>query len=104
MRAAHRPVPRGAIHWPLAAAVPQTERGPSVPRPPGGRPSTLIRDDIIRLVERALEAAQAAGDLPQFAGQEVTVEHPARVEHGDFSANLPKTLHRSMEPDGPISN
>jgi len=49
----------------------------------------LIRDEIIRLVERALEAAQAAGDLPQFAGQEVTVEHPARVEHGDFSANLP---------------
>lgn len=49
----------------------------------------LIRDEIILLVERALEAAQAAGDLPQFAGQEVTVEHPARVEHGDFSANLP---------------
>jgi len=49
----------------------------------------LIRDEIIRLVERALEAAQAAGDLPQFAGQEVTVEHPARAEHGDFSANLP---------------
>ncbi len=49
----------------------------------------LIRDEIIRLVERALEAAQAAGDLPQFAGQGVTVEHPARVEHGDFSANLP---------------
>jgi len=49
----------------------------------------LIRDEIIQLVERALEAAQAAGDLPQFAGQEVTVEHPARVEHGDFSANLP---------------
>lgn len=49
----------------------------------------MIRDEIIQLVERALEAAQAAGDLPQFAGQEVTVEHPARVEHGDFSANLP---------------
>jgi arginyl-tRNA synthetase len=49
----------------------------------------VIRDEIITLVERALEAAQAAGDLPQFAGQAVTVEHPARPEHGDFSANLP---------------
>ncbi len=49
----------------------------------------MIRDDVIALVERALAAAQQAGDLPQFAAPEVTVEHPARVEHGDFSANLP---------------
>ncbi|MQC18424.1 MAG: arginine--tRNA ligase [Chloroflexi bacterium] len=49
----------------------------------------MIRNEIITLVERALEAAQAAGDLPQFAGQAITVEHPARPEHGDFSANLP---------------
>jgi arginyl-tRNA synthetase len=49
----------------------------------------LIRDEIIALVERALAEAQQAGDLPHFAAPEVTVEHPARVEHGDFSANLP---------------
>ncbi|MEX2229528.1 MAG: arginine--tRNA ligase [Dehalococcoidia bacterium] len=49
----------------------------------------MIRDDILALVVRALEAAQAAGDLPQFAAPEVTVEHPQRPEHGDFSANLP---------------
>lgn len=49
----------------------------------------MIREDVIALVERALTAAQQAGDLPQFAAPEVTVEHPARVEHGDFSANLP---------------
>ncbi len=49
----------------------------------------MIRDDVIALVERALGAAQQAGDLPQFAAPEVTVEHPARAEHGDFSANLP---------------
>ena len=49
----------------------------------------MIRDEIIALVERALAEAQQAGDLPHFAAPEVTVEHPARVEHGDFSANLP---------------
>lgn len=49
----------------------------------------MIRDEIIALVERALADAQQAGDLPQFAAPEVTVEHPARAEHGDFSANLP---------------
>ncbi|MPZ99793.1 MAG: arginine--tRNA ligase [Dehalococcoidia bacterium] len=48
----------------------------------------MIRDEIIELVGRALHAAQAAGDLPQFAAPEVTVEHPQRTEHGDFSANL----------------
>ena len=49
----------------------------------------MIRDEIRALVEQALVAAQAAGDIPQFAAPEVTVEHPQRPEHGDFSANLP---------------
>jgi arginyl-tRNA synthetase len=49
----------------------------------------VIRDEIRTLVEQALVAAQAAGDIPQFAAPEVTVEHPQRAEHGDFSANLP---------------
>ncbi|MGE3855446.1 MAG: arginine--tRNA ligase [Dehalococcoidia bacterium] len=49
----------------------------------------MIRDEIIALTSQALAAAQAAGDLPQFAAPEVTTEHPARPEHGDFSANLP---------------
>jgi len=49
----------------------------------------VIRDEIRALVEQALVAAQAAGDIPQFAAPEVTVEHPQRAEHGDFSANLP---------------
>ena len=56
---------------------------------PQERPTALIRDDIIALTAQALAAAQAAGDLPQFAAPEVTTEHPARPEHGDFSANLP---------------
>ena len=49
----------------------------------------MIRDEIRGLVAQALEAAQAAGTLPAFAAPEVQLEHPARPEHGDFSANLP---------------
>ena len=49
----------------------------------------MIRDEIIALTAQALAAAQAVGDLPQFATPEITTEHPARPEHGDFSANLP---------------
>ncbi|MYA19400.1 MAG: hypothetical protein F4Z25_03830, partial [Chloroflexi bacterium] len=49
----------------------------------------MIREELRELVERALAAAQEAGDLPAFAAPEVTLEHPQRPEHGDFAANLP---------------
>lgn len=49
----------------------------------------VIRDEVRELMVRALERAQRAGDLPSFAAPEVTIEHPQRPEHGDFSANLP---------------
>jgi arginyl-tRNA synthetase len=49
----------------------------------------VIRDEVRALVEAALREAQQAGSLPAFTAPEVTVEHPARPEHGDFSANLP---------------
>jgi arginyl-tRNA synthetase len=49
----------------------------------------VIRDEILVLVGEALAAAQAAGDIPQFAAPPATIEHPQRPEHGDFSANLP---------------
>ncbi len=60
--------------------------------PAHGEALRVIRDDIIVLVEQALAGAQAAGALPQFAAPEVTTEHPARPEHGDFSANLPMRI------------
>ncbi|HRC62305.1 MAG TPA: arginine--tRNA ligase [Dehalococcoidia bacterium] len=49
----------------------------------------MIRDDVQRLVVEALTAAQQAGEIPLFAPPEIQVEHPARAEHGDYSANLP---------------
>ena len=52
----------------------------------------MIRDEILELVAQALAAAQQAGDLPPFAAPEITVEHPQRPEHGDYSANLPMRI------------
>ena len=49
----------------------------------------MIRDEIRILVKQALTNAQTAGDIPQFVAPEVTIEHPQRAAHGDFSANLP---------------
>ncbi len=49
----------------------------------------MIRDEVAGLVAQALAAAQADGALPPFAAPPIQVEHPARPEHGDYSANLP---------------
>ncbi|MDA1062239.1 MAG: arginine--tRNA ligase [Chloroflexi bacterium] len=49
----------------------------------------MIREEMRTLVVAALEAAQAAGELPSFAAPEVQIEHPQRPEHGDYAANLP---------------
>ena len=49
----------------------------------------MIREEMRALVVAALEAAQAAGELPPFAAPEVLIEHPQRPEHGDYAANLP---------------
>ena len=49
----------------------------------------MIREELRELIERALLAAQEAGDLPAFAAPEISLEHPQRPEHGDFAANLP---------------
>ena len=49
----------------------------------------MIREELRDLVERALAAAQEAGELPAFAAPEVQLEHPQRPEHGDYAANLP---------------
>ena len=49
----------------------------------------MIRDEIRALVQTALQSAQASGALPTFTAPEVQLEHPARPEHGDYSANLP---------------
>ncbi len=58
---------------------------------------TLIRHEMARLVAEAVVKAQEQGDLPPVALPEVTVEHPAREEHGDYSASLPMKLARAAK-------
>jgi arginyl-tRNA synthetase len=49
----------------------------------------LIRDEIISLLEQALTSAENAGAISSVPNHSVTVEHPNREEHGNFSSNLP---------------
>ncbi len=55
----------------------------------------LVKHEIARLVADAAARAQEEGDLPPLALPEVTVEHPAREEHGDYAASLPMKLGRA---------
>jgi len=59
----------------------------------------LIKHEIARLVADAAARAQEEGDLPPLALPEVTVEHPAREEHGDYAASLPMKLGRAARSD-----
>lgn len=49
----------------------------------------LIRDEIISLLEQALKSAEHAGAISSVPNHTISVEHPNRQEHGNFSSNLP---------------
>ncbi len=59
----------------------------------------LIKHEIARLVTDAAATAQEEGDLLPLALPEVTVEHPAREEHGDYAVSLPMKLARAARSD-----
>ncbi len=54
-----------------------------------------IRSEIADLVEAAARAAQAAGDIPPVALEDLAIERPSRPEHGDYASSLPLRLART---------
>ena len=55
----------------------------------------MIRDEIARMVEEAVDRAKEAGDLPAVALPEIVIERPQRLEHGDYATSLPLRLARA---------
>jgi arginyl-tRNA synthetase len=51
----------------------------------------MIKDEITKLIQEAVEAAQREGDLPPFDLPEIPLSHP-RAEHGDYATPLPLQL------------
>jgi arginyl-tRNA synthetase len=56
----------------------------------------VIKDDLKRLVEAAVERATARGDLPAIDPPEVVLDHPARPEQGDFATNVALRMQRAV--------
>ncbi len=54
----------------------------------------MIRDDIIRLIEKAIKKAQKKGDLPAFDLPEVTVDHPKDSTRGDYASPVCMSMAR----------
>ena len=57
----------------------------------------MIQDRIRELIERAIRAAQDAGDLPEVDLPDITVERPNRPEHGDFASPVAMPLAGPMK-------
>ena len=56
----------------------------------------IVREQIAELVRIALIAAQEADELPTVEVEDIAVERPQNVEHGDFATSLPLKLARPM--------
>jgi arginyl-tRNA synthetase len=54
----------------------------------------VLRDQIVRMIEDGLRAAQKAGDLPSFDLPPVVIERPKQAEHGDYSSPVCMGLAR----------
>lgn len=55
----------------------------------------MIKDDINALVGQAISAALAAGQLPELVIPEISVERPAKPEHGDYAVSVAMKMART---------
>ena len=54
----------------------------------------MIRDDLAKLVHKAIRKAQRRGDLPKFEIPEIPMERPKQEVHGDFATPVCLQLAR----------
>lgn len=54
----------------------------------------MLRDEIVKMIENGLRAAQKSGDLSSFELPEVIVERPKNPDHGDYSSPICMGLAR----------
>jgi arginyl-tRNA synthetase len=57
----------------------------------------MIRETLHQLVARAIQAAQAAGDLPAFDPPAFGIDHPRQANAGDYAASVALQLARQAK-------
>jgi arginyl-tRNA synthetase len=57
----------------------------------------MVKNDLAALIQKAIAAAQAAGNLPPFDRPEVSVGHPKEPGHGDYDCPVALKLARAAK-------
>ena len=57
--------------------------------------SVPVKERIAAMVRTAVEDAQRRGDLPTVDVDDLAIERPQKLEHGDFASSLPLKLARA---------
>ncbi len=52
----------------------------------------MVRQEIIKLINKAIKKLQKEGIFPKFTIPHISIEHPTRSEHGDYSVIIALTL------------
>ena len=64
----------------------------------------MIRDQIKQVIEQALAAAQAHGQLPEIEQPAIEVLRPKQAGHGDYSTNVAMVTAAALRKSGASSN
>jgi arginyl-tRNA synthetase len=64
----------------------------------------MIRDQIKQVIEQALAAAQADGQLPEIEQPAIEVLRPKQAGHGDYSTNVAMVTAAALRKSGAPSN
>lgn len=64
----------------------------------------MIRDQIKQVIEQALAAAQADGQLPEIEQPAIEVLRPKQAGHGDYSTNVAMVAAAALRKSGASSN
>ncbi len=64
----------------------------------------MIRDQIKHVIEQALAAAQAHGQLPEIEQPAIEVLRPKQAGHGDYSTNVAMVTAAALRKSGASSN
>ena len=48
----------------------------------------MVKHEIIKLIQQAIQTAQGEGELPSFALPEIPLEHPKQAQHGDYATPI----------------
>jgi len=57
----------------------------------------MIREEIVKLIEKSIKEIQKTKKLPKFDVPEIQIEHPEEKIHGDYSTNVAMVIAKQIK-------